>query len=112
MLKIYEVDQALGSILKRKPIDEFPVSPAMRQRTIAAFGEDISPDEAVRRILADVRARGDDALIEWTRKLDGVALTADTLEVSDEEIAAAYDLVDSEVAVSYTHLTLPTIYSV
>ncbi|MGQ9904700.1 MAG: histidinol dehydrogenase [Anaerolineae bacterium] len=97
MLKIYEVDEALGSILKRKPIDEFPVSPAMRQRTIAAFGEDIPPDEAVRRILSDVRARGDDALIEWTRKLDGVELTPDTLEVPDDDIAAAYDLVDSEV---------------
>ncbi len=97
MLKIYEVDQALASILKRKPIDEFPVSPAMRRRTQETFGEDISPDEAVRRILSDVRARGDDALIEWTRKLDGVALTVETLEVPDEDIAAAYDIVDSEV---------------
>ncbi|MCS7060145.1 MAG: histidinol dehydrogenase [Anaerolineae bacterium] len=97
MLKIYEVEHALESILRRKPIDEFPVSPAMRRRTLDVFGEDLSPDEAVRRILKDVRLRGDEALLEWTRKLDGVVLTVETLEVSDDEIAAAYDLVDSEI---------------
>ena len=97
MLKTYDVDQALASILKRKPIDEFPVSPAMRQRTIATFGEDIPPEEVVRRILKDVRERGDDALIEWTRKLDGVTFTAGEIEVPDTDIAAAYDQVDSEV---------------
>ncbi|HEY3341263.1 MAG TPA: histidinol dehydrogenase [Anaerolineae bacterium] len=97
MLRIYETAEALGTILKRKPIDEFPVSESMRKRTIATFGEELSPQEVVRRILNDVRQRGDDALIDWTLKLDGVALTPDTLRVNDTDIAAAYDQVDSEV---------------
>ncbi len=97
MLKIYEVDDALNTILKRRPVDEFPVSQSMRQRTIAIFGEDIPPEESVRRILKDVRSRGDSALIDWTARLDGVTLSAEEIEVSDADIAAAYDLVDGEV---------------
>jgi histidinol dehydrogenase len=36
------------------------------------FGERITPDEVVRRILRDVRERGDAAVIEWTQKIDRV----------------------------------------
>ena len=36
------------------------------------FGADLSPDQAVSRIVADVRQRGDDALREWTASIDGV----------------------------------------
>jgi histidinol dehydrogenase len=97
MLRILDTAEALGTILQRKPIDEFPVSESMRKRTIATFGEDIPPQEVVRRILKDVRLRGDAALIEWTQKLDGVTLTPETIRVSDTDIAAAYDMVDSEV---------------
>ena len=44
---------------------------------------------AVRGIVADVKARGDDALIELTGKFDKVSLTAQTLRLSDAEIADA-----------------------
>ena len=96
MLKIFDLVEALGSILVRKPMDEIPVTEQMRQRTIATFGEDLIPEEVVRRILRDVRTRGDDALIDWTAKLDGVTLTPEQIPVSDEDIAMAYDLVDAE----------------
>jgi histidinol dehydrogenase len=96
MLRIYDLDEALTGILKRRPIDEFPVSESMRQRTIATFGADIPPQEVVRRILNDVRQRDDAAVVEWTKKLDGVTLELDAIQVSDTDIAAAYDQVDSE----------------
>jgi histidinol dehydrogenase len=44
--------------------------------------------EAVSHLLADVRARGDDALREATLRFDGVELAA--FEVGDEEFAAAH----------------------
>ena len=97
MLKIYDADEALTGILKRKSIDDFPITDSMRQRTLATFGEDLSPQEVVRRIIADVRSRGDAALIDWTLKLDGVSMAVEAIEVSDSDIAAAYDQVDSEV---------------
>jgi histidinol dehydrogenase len=46
-------------------------------------------DDAVRGIIADVVARGDAALIDYTSRFDALPLTAETLRVSDEEIEAA-----------------------
>jgi histidinol dehydrogenase len=46
-------------------------------------------DQAVAAILRDVRTRGDDALIELTRRFDRHDLTADRLRLSDAEIEAA-----------------------
>jgi histidinol dehydrogenase len=44
---------------------------------------------AVRGIVAEVRARGDAALIELTARFDRVALTPQSLRVREDEIAAA-----------------------
>ena len=49
--------------------------------------EDVSA--AVRAIIADVRARGDAALIELSERYDRVKLTPETLRLSPDEIAAA-----------------------
>jgi histidinol dehydrogenase len=40
----------------------------------ALFGEPLTPEVAVARILADVRNRGDAALREWTKRIDGIEL--------------------------------------
>jgi histidinol dehydrogenase len=45
-------------------------------------------DQVVANIIADVRARGDDAVLELTAKFDRLTLTEDTLRFSEEEIAA------------------------
>ena len=44
---------------------------------------------SVRAILADVRVRGDAALIDLTQRFDRASLTAETLRLSDVEIAEA-----------------------
>ncbi|MDA8390116.1 MAG: histidinol dehydrogenase [Gammaproteobacteria bacterium] len=49
-------------------------------------------EEIAANILADVRARGDEALVEWTSRLDGrQARTASDLEVSQDALARAFD---------------------
>lgn len=48
----------------------------------------------MREIISDVRARGDSALLELTRRFDGVALSA--IEVSTAEFAAAETALDAE----------------
>ena len=50
-------------------------------------GEDVR--EAVAAIIAEVRARGDAALVELTARFDGVELSPGRLRLSDDEIAAA-----------------------
>ena len=68
MIKIFR-DYAVSDILSRE-IDD--------------YGE---YEEVVKGILADVRARGDEALKEYGKKFDGAEL--DSLEVTEEEFAAA-----------------------
>jgi histidinol dehydrogenase len=51
-------------------------------------------DATVAAIIDDVRARGDAALIDYTRRYDRVALSADRLRVSSREIAAGTGHVD------------------
>jgi histidinol dehydrogenase len=50
--------------------------------------------DRVREIIGDVRARGDSALLEFTRRFDGVALAS--IEVSTAEFAAAETALDAE----------------
>jgi histidinol dehydrogenase len=73
MLRIFQPDQARATILKRIPMDEMPVPEIVLQRTAELFGEPLTPAQAVDRILADVRLHGDDALREWSLRLDGAA---------------------------------------
>jgi histidinol dehydrogenase len=58
------------------------------------------PIEAVRAILADVRARGDEAVREYTERFDGPAL--DDLRVSPAEIAAALDRIPADLRAALT----------
>ncbi len=71
MLKIYDVENARRTILKRTPPDETQVPQAMLDRLESTFGEKINPEEAVKRILRDIRRQGDRALLDWSARLDG-----------------------------------------
>jgi len=55
---------------------------------------------AVAAILADVRARGDAALLEYTAKFDRVTLTAETMRVGAEEIEAALASIEPDLLAS------------
>ena len=60
-------------------------------------GEDASIERTVADILADVRHRGDDALLEYTRRFDRVqADTVQALEIPRSELQAALAALPSE----------------
>ena len=46
--------------------------------------------QKVKEIVADIRTRGDAALFEYTEKFDHVRLSRETVQVTREEIEAAY----------------------
>lgn len=94
-MNIFDVESAKRTILQRTAWDELSVPAAMLDRMEQLFGERIGPEEAVRRILADVRKRGATAVLEWSQRLDGVTPTA--LQVPPKAIRAAYDAVAPEV---------------
>ena len=95
MIAIYSVEEAKETILRRERGGEPEVTPAMRARLAAIFGEAIEPAAAVARILSDVRARGDAALLEWTQRIDGAALPR--LDVAVADIRAAADALPGEL---------------
>ena len=72
------------------------VSEAGRARTIAVFGEPLTPRQVVQRICRDIREEGISALLRYTEQLDGKSLSADTLRVPRETLEAAHAAVDSE----------------
>ncbi|MGE5462275.1 MAG: histidinol dehydrogenase, partial [Syntrophothermus sp.] len=74
MLKQYNSETARQSILKRTPPDEFPVSQRVLDGIAQIFGEALTPEQAVTRILKEVRSDGDSALRTWSQRLDGLDL--------------------------------------
>jgi histidinol dehydrogenase len=70
------------------------VSPAGRQRTIDVFGEPLSPRQVVERICRDVREGGAAALLDYTRRIDGVDLPAERLFVTTDELRLAHGRVE------------------
>ena len=51
-------------------------------------------EATAREIVADVKERGDRALLAYTKKFDGVDMMATDMRVSESEIKAAYDNAD------------------
>ena len=70
-----------------------------RFAALLAMKRESSPDvdAAVRAIITDVIARGDDALIELTRKFDRLELAPATIRVNAAEIERAYEQSDAAV---------------
>ena len=74
MFKQYTPQTARQNILKRTPPDEFPGSARVMEDIEKLFGERLTAEAAVTRILKDVRTRGDAALQDWTQRLDSLNL--------------------------------------
>lgn len=53
--------------------------------------------ETVRSIIADIRARGDEALFEYTSRFDKTSLDTSSIKVSKAEIEQAYENTDAEL---------------
>ena len=89
MLKQYDPQTARQTILKRTPPDDVTISPRIQDRIMQMFGESLTPDQAVSRILQDVRQNGNAALEKWTYTLEGLKLLPEP--VSKEAILTALD---------------------
>jgi len=92
---VRDLEAAKSLLLKRSPIELAAGSPALKQRIRDVFSRELTLDEAVGRILSEVRARGDSALFDYGRSIDGVELSQ--LEVTQEEIAQSRSAVGKEL---------------
>lgn len=87
MIPIYrDLDEARQRVLTRRTsTGDYPTP--LLDRLATLFGERLTPEQAVARLLADVRQRGDAALREWTQRIDGTAIT--DLRVPVSQLAEA-----------------------
>ena len=98
MLKIYLPEEAKQIILRRKPIDVYDIPESKQQNMLNFFGENLTSDQAVARIIKEVRTQGDQALKQWTLTLDGTSLTH--FRISAEEIQTSIHAISSEIKAS------------
>jgi histidinol dehydrogenase len=92
---IRDLKTAKSTLLSRSPYELYQASPAVQRRIKDIFAEELTPEQAVERIIADVRTRGDAALFDYGRKIDQAELSH--LEVDEGQMAKAYSQVDGEL---------------
>lgn len=66
------------------------VSERGRRRTIAVFGQPLTPQQVVEKICGDVQREGLAAVLRYGAQLDDAQLTPETIRVSAAELAAAH----------------------
>lgn len=54
-------------------------------------------ESTVNEIIENVKEHGDEALFSYTKKFDRAELTADTVEVTEEEVREAYEQIDPKL---------------
>jgi histidinol dehydrogenase len=69
--------------------------PSLLEGIRATFGEPLTPEQVVARIVGEVRLRGDAAVIDFTSRISGVRLSS--LEVPRTAVAAAVDGLESSL---------------
>jgi len=95
LFRLFTAAEARTGILRRPPVGQVKLTPSLAKGIERVFGEVLELEEAVRRILADVRQHGDEAVIHWTEKIDGARLAG--LQVPPAEIEAAYAAIPADL---------------
>ncbi|MBI5947646.1 MAG: histidinol dehydrogenase [Chloroflexi bacterium] len=92
---IRNAEEGRRLLLSRKPLetDELPMD--VRETIFRAFGQELAPEEVVRRVIRDIREDGDNAVRFYNTRFDNAQ--AGDLRVSEAEIRAAYNSVDGEI---------------
>jgi histidinol dehydrogenase len=95
MLKIFTMEEARRSLLKRDALNAMRYPDSLIQRTENLFGKGITPPIAVAQILETVRQAGDTALRRWSSLLDQVELVE--ISLNKAALKEAFDSLDSEL---------------
>lgn len=87
--------EARAGILRRSPLEETEPPEHVRARDRKLFGPGLTAGQVVDRIIAEVRAEGDAAVLRFNEGLDGAAPLP--VRVGREEFEAAYRLVPADL---------------
>jgi histidinol dehydrogenase len=87
--------EAQNVLTRVDPLDLSGLPESVMERTRQLFGEGVTPEQSVVRMLEDVRREGDPAVRRYAALLDGIEL--DDLRVDPEELAAARRSISPEL---------------
>lgn len=85
-------------IIKSSEIGRAEVEKLLQKKSF----DEINPSatETVKKIVSDVRKFGDAAVIDYTKKFDGVELSAENFQVTEEEFSDAEKIADKKIVES------------
>jgi len=95
MRRVKGFDKARQLLTREDFWESFTAPSGLVAQIKQVFGEELSVQEVVNRIVGEIRGKGDKALLDYTEKLDGVRL--DSVEVDRQEVVAAYDQIDKKL---------------
>jgi histidinol dehydrogenase len=100
MIEIMSLERAKGTILKRRSFINatYPVNVTKSVEQI--FGNGVSPDVAVSKILESIQGEGDEALRHWSKRLD--RFQSSDIQIDPEAIDAAYEGLDPNLREALT----------
>ena len=104
-MKVYDerksTAEEISRLLENKSFDEVKLSPKVAAAVEKMFGRPLTAAEEVDIIVNDIRNKGDEALFEYTKKLDGADLSPATIRVTEEEFAEAEKAVERALDRAY-----------
>lgn len=103
MKLVYETDidgREMSALLKKTSFDEVLLNERMKERNKVLFGAELSAVEVVDRIVNDVRKKGDEAVLHYTKLIDGADFSAGEIEVGEAEFSEALQVADKAVLAS------------
>ncbi len=92
---INDLSAAQAHIARLRAVGEIELPKSVKARLRAVFGRDIAAPEAVAQIVKDVRRGSDDALRDYTQRIERVTL--EQFSVGADTIAAAYEAMPAEL---------------
>ena len=93
VLKVKELGlEAIQKKLDKAAFDEVELNPRIREKNKELYGEDLTANQIVERIVNEVRHNGDEAVIKYTKLLDGADFTPSQFLVTQEEYDKSWSL--------------------
>jgi len=89
---VHGFEAAREAISRKGGLESLELSEGARKGILRVFGEPLSAEQVVDRILADVRRDGDAAVRHYSRSIDRVEL--ERIDVPKAEWQAAFDTID------------------
>ena len=74
--------QQIADLMKKKAFDECVLSPGVQAGVTTMFGAPLTAAQVVDRIVADVRAEGDEKLFYYTNLIDKASASANSASVT------------------------------